>query len=98
MTLFLAENEQSNGLFNLGCGQARSWLDLAQAIFSALGKAPNITFVDMPESIRDKYQYFTQADVSKLRATGDGDAFFSLEEAVSDYIGNYLLPDKRLGE
>ena len=98
MTLFLAENEQANGLFNLGCGQARSWLDLAQAIFSALGKDPDVTFIDMPEAIRDKYQYFTQADVSKLRATGYGDAFFSLEKAVSDYVGNYLLPDKRLGE
>ena len=98
MTLFLAENEQANGLFNLGCGQARSWLDLAQAIFSALGKDPDVTFVDMPEAIRDKYQYFTQADVSKLRSAGYGDAFFSLEEAVSDYVGNYLLPDKRLGE
>lgn len=98
MTLYLAENDEANGLFNLGCGQARSWLDLANAIFAALGKDANVTFIDMPETIRDKYQYFTQADVSKIRAAGYKDAFFSLEEAVADYVRNYLLPDKRLGE
>ena len=98
MTLFLAENEDANGLFNLGCGQARSWLDLAHAIFAALEREPAVAFVDMPETIRDKYQYFTQANVSKIRAAGYEDSFFSLEEAVSDYVRNYLLPDKRLGE
>ncbi len=98
MTLFLAENEDANGLFNLGCGQARSWLDLAHAIFAALEREPAVAFVDMPETIRDKYQYFTQANVSKIRAAGYVDSFFSLEEAVSDYVRNYLLPDKRLGE
>ena len=98
MTLFLAENDQANGLFNLGCAEARTWLDLARAIFTALDRKPVITFMDMPEAIRDKYQYFTQADVSKLRTAGYRDAFFNLEEAVSDYVRNYLLPDKRLGE
>ena len=98
MTLFLAENDQANGLFNLGCGDARTWLDLAHAIFAALDRDPTITFVDMPEAIRDKYQYYTQADVSKLRAAGYRDALFNLEEAVGDYVRNYLLPDKRLGE
>jgi ADP-L-glycero-D-manno-heptose 6-epimerase len=98
MTLFLAENEQANGLFNLGFGQARTWKDLAASIFSALGKEPVIEFIDMPETIRDKYQYFTQADISKLREAGYRDNMFSLEEAVADYVRNYLEPDKRLGE
>ena len=98
MTLFLAENDQANGLFNLGCAEARTWLDLAHAIFVALDRDPTITFVDMPKAIRDKYQYHTQADVSKLRAAGYRDALFNLEEAVCDYVRNYLLPDKRLGE
>ena len=97
MSLFLAENEQANGLYNVGCGQARSWMDLAQAIFAALGKDPAVTFVDMPETIRDKYQYFTEATIDKLRTCGYADELFSLEDAVRDYASSYLVPDRRLG-
>ena len=97
MTLWLAENEQAAGLFNLGNGTARTWLDLGNSIFSALGQEPNIEFVDMPEILKDKYQYFTEATIEKLRSCGYRDNLFSLEEAVSDYVTGYLVPDHRLG-
>jgi ADP-L-glycero-D-manno-heptose 6-epimerase len=98
MTLHLAEHDEFGGLYNLGCGKARTWLDLAHAIFAALDKNPDITFVDMPESIRDKYQYHTQADISKIRQTGYSDNLFDLEDAVGDYVRSYLVPNRRLGE
>ena len=97
MTLWLAENEQANGLFNLGNGIARTWLDLGNSIFSALGLEPNVEFVDMPEILREKYQYFTEATIEKLRTSGYADELFSLEDAVRDYVSNYLVPDRRLG-
>ena len=97
MTLWLAENVEATGLFNLGNGTARTWLDLGNSIFSALGQESNIEFIDMPEVLRDKYQYFTQATIAKLRSPGFTDNLFSLEEAVNDYITGYLSPDRRLG-
>lgn len=97
MTLWLAGNEQATGLFNLGNGTARTWLDLGNSIFSALGQEPNIEFVDMPEILKDKYQYFTEATIEKLRSCGYRDNLFSLEEAVNDYVTSYLVPDRRLG-
>ncbi len=97
MTLWLAENEQATGLFNLGNGTARTWLDLGNSIFSALGQKSNVDFIDMPEILRDKYQYFTEATIDKLRSCGYRDNQFSLEEAVSDYVTGYLVPDRRLG-
>jgi ADP-L-glycero-D-manno-heptose 6-epimerase len=96
MTLHLAANEKAGGLFNIGSGAARTWLDLARAVFTALKREPKIEFIEMPESIRDKYQYFTQADPGRLRATGYTASATSLEAAVNDYVGNYLVPDKRL--
>jgi ADP-L-glycero-D-manno-heptose 6-epimerase len=98
MTLHLAENEDAGGLYNIGSGQARTWIDLANSLFAALGKTPNIEFFDMPETIRHQYQYYTCADISKLRATGYTKPTTSLEDAVRDYAVNYLLPGKRLGE
>jgi len=83
-----------NGLYNLGTGKARSFYDLAANTFIAQGLAPNIEFVDMPEDIRDKYQYFTEANMSKLRAAGYDKPFSTLEEGVADYVKNYLLPSK----
>jgi len=97
MTLWLAQNHQANGLFNLGSGQARTWLDLGKSIFSALQIQPNIRFVEMPEILRDKYQYFTEARIDKLRQAGYRNSLFSLEDAVKDYVVNYLVPDRRLG-
>ena len=98
MTLWLTQNDSANGLFNLGSGRARSWLDLAHAIFSALNMEPNIRFIDMPETLQNKYQYFTEAKVQKLESNGFPVRLFSLEDAVKDYVTNYLVPDRRLGE
>ena len=97
MTLWLAENKNANGLFNLGNGQARTWLDLGRGIFSALGTEDNIRFVEMPEILRDKYQYFTEAKTAKLRKVGYRNELFALEDAVKDYVTQYLVPDRRLG-
>lgn len=83
-----------NGLYNLGTGKARSFYDLAANTFKAQGLAPNIEFIDMPLDIRDKYQYFTEANMAKLRAAGYTAPFYSLEDGVNDYVANYLLPAK----
>jgi ADP-L-glycero-D-manno-heptose 6-epimerase len=96
MTLHLAANKKAGGLYNIGSGEARTWIDLANSVFAALEKKPKIEFIEMPETIRDKYQYFTQADISRLRAAGYRDKVTSLEKAVADYVRNYLMPDKRL--
>ena len=98
MTLHLAGTEEAGGLFNVGSGVARTWVDLANALFAALGQPPNIEFIDMPENIRGQYQYFTCADISKVRGTGYSRPTTTLEDAVRDYAVNYLLPGKRLGE
>ena len=90
MTLFFYENKKINGLFNIGTGKARSWKDLVNAVFAAMNKTPNIEYVDMPTSIRSQYQYFTQADVSKIRKAGYSKKTFELEDAVTDYVHNYL--------
>jgi ADP-L-glycero-D-manno-heptose 6-epimerase len=96
MTLHLATTKKAGGLFNIGSGKARTWIELANSVFAALDKKPKIEFIEMPETIRDKYQYFTQADISRLRAAGYKAPVTSLETAVKDYIRNYLAPDKRL--
>src|SRR6202142_2570629 len=96
MTLHLAASKRAGGLFNIGCGEGRTWLDLGPAVFAALKPQPKIEFIKMPETIRDKYQYFTQANISRLRATGYKAPVTPLEEAVKDYVRNYLAPDKRL--
>ncbi len=79
-----------NGLYNLGTGKARAFADLATATFAAIGKEPVIEYIDMPEDIRDKYQYFTEADMTKLREAGYDKPFYTLEEGVSDYVRHYL--------
>ncbi|WP_395716622.1 ADP-glyceromanno-heptose 6-epimerase [Prosthecobacter sp.] len=98
MTLHLAETPSAGGLFNLGSGKAHTWIELATAIFTALGKAPNIEFIDMPEHLQSKYQYYTCADIAKLRASGFTQDITTLTEAVRDYVQGYLVPDKRLGD
>jgi ADP-L-glycero-D-manno-heptose 6-epimerase len=97
MTLYLAANPNANGIFNLGSGQAHTWNELARAVFAALGRPPFIEYIDMPENIREKYQYFTQADTAKLRAAGFTQPVSALEDAVRDYVVNYLVPGKSLG-
>src|SRR5690242_2775542 len=98
MTLHLAENRQAAGIFNIGSGKAHTWNELAGALFSALGRAPRIEYVDMPDAIRDKYQYFTEAKIEKLRSTGYAQPITPLGEAVRDYVQNYLVPGAALGE
>jgi ADP-L-glycero-D-manno-heptose 6-epimerase len=85
---------EKNGLYNLGTGKARTFYDLAANVFIAQGLKPNIQFVDMPLDIRDTYQYFTEANMVKLRAAGYVAQFYSLEEGVADYVKNYLVPSK----
>ena len=97
MTIWLAESTRANGLFNLGNGQAHTWLDLGHSIFSALGTDSNIRFIEMPEILRDKYQYFTEAKIDKLRHAGYTNELFALEDAVKDYVTQYLVPNRRLG-
>ena len=84
-------DKEKNGLYNLGTGTARSFYDLAANTFTAQGLQPNIEFIDMPMDIRDKYQYFTEANMNKLRAAGYTAPFSSLEEGVGDYVANYLV-------
>jgi ADP-L-glycero-D-manno-heptose 6-epimerase len=97
MTLHVA-GQGSSGLFNMGAGHAHTWLDLVRPIFAALGRSERIEFVDMPEPLRDSYQYHTQADVSRLRATGYGRPATPLADAVTDYVRGYLVTGKHLGD
>jgi len=96
MTLHLAANKKAGGLFNVGSGAARTWIDLANSVFAALDKRPKIEFIEMPEAIRAKYQYFTQADISRLRGAGYAAPVTSLEEAVTDYVRYHLVTDRHL--
>lgn len=95
VVLWLLEQPAVSGLFNLGTGQARSFEDLARAMASALGREASIEFVDMPEAIRPNYQYYTQAEMGKLRAAGYAAPFTSLEEGVHDYVSRFLASTDR---
>jgi ADP-L-glycero-D-manno-heptose 6-epimerase len=94
--IFLMETRKHSGIYNLGTGKARTFLDLTKATFKAMEKTDNISFVDTPEDIRDKYQYFTEANMAKLVGIGYNKPFHSLEDGVADYVGNYLLNNKYL--
>jgi len=85
---------EKNGLYNLGTGKARTFNDLEMAVFAALGKEPSVEYIDMPDDIRDRYQYFTEAGMDKLRGAGYTLPFTSLEEGVGDYVKNYLVPQQ----
>jgi ADP-L-glycero-D-manno-heptose 6-epimerase len=84
---YFINHPDKKGIFNLGTGQARTWNDIANSLFSALGLKPKIEYIEMPEDLRDKYQYFTEADLTKLRKAGCEHEFLSLEQAVKDYAG-----------
>jgi ADP-L-glycero-D-manno-heptose 6-epimerase len=88
---FLYSKKPRSGIYNLGSGKARTFIDLVNATFNALDKKPRIEFIDTPEDIRDKYQYFTEADMNKLKSAGYSKPFTSLEEGVKDYVSNYLV-------
>lgn len=98
MTLHFLRNDSASGIYNVGGGTTVSWNRLARAVFSAMEKTVNIEYIDMPESIRGTYQYLTCADTSKIQAAGYTDPVTPVEEAVTDYIKNYLVPGKRLGD
>jgi len=97
-TLFLAEKVDGGGLFNIGSGEPNTWISLTNAIFSALNREPKIEFIDMPEHLRDKYQYFTCANIGKLRSAGFDQPITALPQAVRDYVVNYLAPGLHLGD
>ncbi|TLU82001.1 MAG: ADP-glyceromanno-heptose 6-epimerase [Chlorobium sp.] len=92
---WLLENPSVAGLFNIGSGTARSFKDLATATFDALGKQPVINYVPMPETLRDKYQYYTCADITKLRKAGFSEQLTSIEDGVQEYVQQYLASDNR---
>ena len=99
MTLHFAESATTaGGLFNLGSGNANTWLTLTRAIFSALNLPPKIDFIEMPEALKGKYQYYTKADITKLRNAGYRRAMTPIEDAIRDYVQNYLATNRRLGD
>lgn len=98
MTLWFLDHHEASGVFNLGSGRARTWNDMAQAMFAAAKRTPRIVYVDMPDDLKKQYQYHTQAGVSKLRAAGYTKECWTLENAISDYVCGHLLPDAHLGE
>ena len=96
MTLFFYDNPHISGLFNIGAGKARTWNDLVKAVFAAMGKSVKIKYIDMPDSIRNQYQYYTCADITKLRKAGYKNQMTSLEDAIKDYVQNYLQKNEYL--
>ncbi|MBL7893140.1 MAG: ADP-glyceromanno-heptose 6-epimerase [Bacteroidia bacterium] len=92
--MFLMQHRKDSGLYNLGSGKARTFLDLVNNTFRALNKQPKIEFIDTPADIRDKYQYFTEANMNKLKSIGYSKKFHTLEEGINDYVTNYLSVGK----
>ncbi len=97
MTLHFLDHPDENGIFNVGTGQAQTWVELVTALFEALNKPVNIEFVEMPEEIRGKYQYFTEASLRKIRSAGYSKPISDLKTGVTDYVKNYLLKDLYFG-
>jgi len=91
MTLWLGDNPSVSGLFNCGSGTPRTWMDLVTSVFDAMGIPPNIEFIDMPQHLQGKYQYYTCAVMDKIRGRGFDAAFHSLEDGIRDYVENYLI-------
>jgi len=96
MTLHFLLNKDKNGLFNVGTGKARTWIDLVSSIFNAMNLEANIGFIEMPEELKGKYQYFTEANIDKIRSAGYNSEITSLEDGVKDYVKNYLINDLHL--
>jgi len=97
MTLFFLDKPNVNGLFNLGTGKSRTWNDLVTSIFKSLNKPANIEYIDLPEHLREKYQYFTEANMDKIKKAGFASPITRLEDGVADYVKNYLLGKQYLG-
>jgi ADP-L-glycero-D-manno-heptose 6-epimerase len=98
MTLYFLDHPEKNGLYNVGTGKPRTWNDLATALFNAMGKPVNIEYIEMPDYLRAKYQYYTAADMTKLARAGYSKQPTTLESGVTDYVRNYLLKNKYLGD
>ncbi|MHC4584460.1 MAG: ADP-glyceromanno-heptose 6-epimerase [Planctomycetota bacterium] len=96
MTLFFYDNPQTHGLFNIGSGKARSWNDLVKAVFAAMNKKPKKEYIEMPETLRSQYQYYTEADITNLRKAGFDKEITTLENGIKDYIQNYLQKNQYL--
>jgi ADP-L-glycero-D-manno-heptose 6-epimerase len=96
MTLFFLDNPKLSGIYNIGTGKARNWNDMVKAVFAAMGKKPKIEYIEMPESIRHQYQYFTQAEMSKLKKAGYDKPTTPLEDTVENYVQGYLLKNEYL--
>lgn len=93
---YFVDNPRCNGIYNVGTGKAQSFNTLAESIFKALDMENNIEYIEMPETLKDKYQYYTQADISKLRSIGYTKEFYDLEEGAKDYVTNYLVRDMKI--
>lgn len=98
MTVHLAAAYDTHGLYNVGSGTSRTWKDLANAVFAAMNLRPQIRFIDMPETLRPRYQYATRASIDKLLASGYDRPITSLEDGIADYVRGYLTPGRCLGE
>lgn len=98
IVLHFLDHPEINGIYNAGSGKARTWNDLAKAVFKAMGKEINIDYIDMPENLKAKYQHFTELNMKKLEKTGFNIKFRSMEKNVMDYVQNYLLKNKHLGD
>ena len=96
MIMHFVDNKELHGIYNMGTGKARNWNDLVKATFKAMGLEPNIEYIEMPMSIRNQYQYFTEAKMDKLKNAGYNKPTYSLEEAITDYVQNYLMKNERL--
>ena len=97
MTLFFLDNANKNGIFNVGAGKARTWNDLVTTLFKAVSKPVNIEYIDLPLHLAEKYQYFTEANLDKIKSAGYKKPTTSLEDGVNDYVKNYLLKNSYLG-
>lgn len=97
ITLYFLDKKDKNGLFNVGAGKSRTWNDLVTALFNAMGKPVNIEYINLPDTLADKYQYFTEANLDKLKSAGYSMPTTSLQDGVTDYVKNYLLKNSYLG-
>ena len=98
MTLYFLEHPEKNGIFNVGTGKSHTWVELVTALFNAAGKPVNIEYVDMPDEIRGKYQYFTEANMDKMRiVAGYSKQIADVNDCVTDYVRNYLMKEKYFG-
>jgi ADP-L-glycero-D-manno-heptose 6-epimerase len=97
MTLHFLKHKEKNGLFNVGSGKARTWNDLVKALFTAMDISTNIEYIDLPDHLSDKYQYFTEAKLTKIKKAGYKEPITSLEDGVVDYVKNYLMGNLYLG-